>query len=405
MDGLKAKSEVLAQLFSLWQPSRKFEKVSIKHALGRITSEPVHARFTLPVKRASGMDGVAVISERFAQGIPDTSHWSLDIDYARADTGDDFDDRFDAVIPIEKVTFTENGKPLFNVETPVVPGIGVRSAGCWVQEGELLIDAHKPLRATDLAALALGGIAEVSVITKPVIGYIPTGSELVPVGVTPARGQNVDSNSILLDCLLREIGAEPLILPIVHDNRQQLEENLQQALKRTDVLIIGGGTSKGCEDLCADLLKKQGNVICHGVAVAPGRPLCLALIDGKPVINLPGPPVAAFYGFDWCIRAIICQWLSIPLPQRKKVMATLTEDFPCPDQISFMRRANLRRNEQGEIEASPLGMGKSIPQMLCTDALYITVPGEGDHKKGSQIEVELLREEFQSDFDPIPLSL
>lgn len=393
MNALITKSEVLARLFSLWTPPRKSEKIPVEQALGRVTAEPVYARFTLPVKRASGMDGVAIISGRFSQGIPDTSGWLVNIDYVRADTGDDFDDRFDAVIPIEKVTFTENGTPQFDVETPIAPGTNVRGAGVWVREGEMLVDALRQLGSVELAALTMGGIAEVSVIKKPSVGYIPTGSELVPANTTPARGQNVNSNSILLDALLREAGAQPLIFPIVRDNQQQLEDQLLSALKQSDILMIGGGSSKGGEDFCADLLKKYGEVICHGVAAAPGKPLCLALIDGKPVINLPGPSLAAFYGFDWCVRAIIGHWLGIPLPQRRKIKVTLTEDLCCSERMSIMYRANLRHNERGEIEALPLAMGgNSIPQALCTDAVYVSTPGEGTHKKGEQIEMELLRE-------------
>ncbi|MDR1530349.1 MAG: molybdopterin molybdotransferase MoeA [Burkholderiales bacterium] len=397
MRTLISKANVLARLFALWQPPEKNERIPIEQAFGRVTAEPMDARLTLPVKRASAMDGFAVIAERFKNGIPDTSTWVLGVDYVRADTGDDFDDCFDAVIPIEKISFAANNTPIFNVETPLATGTGVRGAGAWTKEGERLIDARLPLRAVDLAALTLGGITEITVVSKPTVAFIPTGSELVPPGAIPARGQNVNSNSILLDCLLREVGAEPLIFPIVHDKWRELEDNLAQALARSDIVVIGGGSSKGGEDFCADLLKKHGEVICHGVAAAPGRPLCLALIDGKPVINLPGPALAAFYGFDWCIRAIVCRWLGIPLPQRKKVTVTLTEDLVCSEKMSIMYRAYLRRNDNGSLEATPLSMGgTSTPRALCADVIYISTPGEGTHKRGTQIEVELLREETAS---------
>ncbi|MDR3114743.1 MAG: hypothetical protein LBU25_04400, partial [Treponema sp.] len=293
------RKEVLEELFALWNPPFNIETVPLEEARGRITAQALYSRLTLPLVRSSNGDGIAVCSAAFAEGPPDTSAWIEGNDYVRADTGDDFDDRFDAVIMIELVGFDGEGRIFLPPELRVVPGLNISGTGNSVMEGELLLEKALPIRACDLGALALGGLRDVPVVKKPLVAFIPTGSELIPAGQLPKRGQNIDTNSILARHMLLEMGAEPLILPIVKDDPELLKQALEQALDVADVVIINGGSSKGAEDYNARLLAEQGSLICHGVNAAPGRPLCMALIGQKPVVNLAGPMVAAYFGLDW----------------------------------------------------------------------------------------------------------
>ncbi len=389
---LPSKAEVLNKLFSQWQPPERTETVPLAQAFGRVTAETLKARFDLPVVRASMMDGVAVDSTRFQNGAPDTSSWQEGADYVRADTGDDFDDCFDAVIAVEQVTFLDGGGLRIDDDVDVQANMRIRGVGSWVKKGSELVQAHTLLRAVDIAALAMGGIDNVPVIRKPVVAFVPSGSELVSPGTVPQRGQNINSNSLMLEQLLREAGAQPLILPIVRDDQQQLAQTLVRALQQADIVVIGGGSSKGGEDFCAEMLKEQGELITHGVAAAPGRPLCMVLIDGKPVVNLPGPVIAAFYGFDWCLQAMVGAWLGVAMPQRRKANAQLTEELSCSDKMSMMYRLSLCKNEQGILEATPMKLGASgTAQVLCADGIYISTPGESVHEKGATITVELLQ--------------
>jgi molybdopterin molybdotransferase/putative molybdopterin biosynthesis protein len=340
------------------------------------------------------MDGVAVRSVCFQEGMPDTSQWKLGIDFVRADTGDDFDDAFDAVIAIEEVTFPENGGIAINPQVQPVCGMNVKPCGADVKKGTLLIKKGTVLTAADLSAIAMGGHAQIPVVKKPHVSFMPTGSELVPAGSELQRGQNFDSNSIMVGQMLREMGAVPILHPIVRDDPESLEKAFDELLGQSDMVLINAGTSKGGEDYCARLLEKRGKVLFHGVAAVPGRPMSMAVIDGKPVVNLSGPPFAAFYSMDWAVRAIICRMLGLPVPVREKIRAVLTADFQAPP-LSLMAAFRIERNDNGDYlaEQIPLRGPKSAGSaaVLTANAIYVTTPGEKPMKAGEQIELELTR--------------
>ncbi|MDV3425802.1 MAG: molybdopterin molybdotransferase MoeA [Bacillota bacterium] len=392
----KTKEEALSLLFEKYHPKKQIEIVPVSEAINRVPAQNIYSCNTLPVERASMMDGIAVSSSCFKNGIPDTSGWIEGREYERADTGDDFDDRYDAVIAIEDVSFDEPGRLKLNGELSVKVGTGVKARGSLIKEGDSVLKIGMPIRPGDLAALVLGGITEVLVIKKPVAAFIPTGSELVSAGTKPHRGQNVDSNSIMARHMLLEMGAEPLCYPIVKDNPECIESALDKSLKEADIVIINGGSSKGEEDFTLKVMRSRGEVLLHGVTAGPGRPMGLAVIEGKPVINLPGPSIAAYYGLDWCIRAIVSKCLGLPVIKRQRVSAVLTEDMPCPKQISFLCKVNVKKAEDGIYTASPIPFKTaSIGMCLGTNAQFVSEIGEGNYKKGDIIFVELLcSEEF-----------
>ena len=133
----------------------------------------------------------------------------------------------------------------------------------------------------------------VPVRRKPRVAFIPTGSELVPAGVRPLRGQNVDANSLMVKHMLAAYGAEPLMFPIVKDDPQALEEAFAEALAAADLVVINGGSAVGKEDFNVRMIEERGKVIHHYIAAVPGRPMMLAVANGKPVVDLPGPALAA----------------------------------------------------------------------------------------------------------------
>jgi molybdopterin molybdotransferase/putative molybdopterin biosynthesis protein len=262
--------------------------------------------------------------------LPDTSAWVAGKDYVRADTGDDFDDRFDAVIRVEDVELDANGILHIKKTVTVEPDSMVNPKGAMLKEGDILHAKGTPLRSFDLSTLAAGGITRVPVLRKPRVAFIPTASELVSAGTMPGRGQIIDSNSVLARFVIAELGGEPVLLPIVKDDPQALEQALDEALSTADIVIVNGGSSKGLEDFNTRLLAGRGELLCHGVAAAPGRPLSATIVDGKPVINAPGPALALFYVLEWCINPLIARALDVPPRQRPIVQAVLAEDFARP---------------------------------------------------------------------------
>lgn len=391
------KETALKLVWEHWHPTQAKEMVSILDAFGRVLAEDQYSKVNLPVFRASMMDGIAVHSERFAEGIPKgTENWEFGVDYVRADTGDDFADGFDAVIAIENVKILENGGIEFTSEkVNVSKGVNIKPCGADVREGAFLVKAGTVLQAQDVAAIAMGGISEVPVVKKPRVAFLPTGSELIPVGGELSRGQNFDTNSLLIGRMLQEMGAEVILHPIVKDDPVLVREALEQLLFEADIILVGAGTSKGAEDYSVHVLEERGKMLFHGVAAVPGRPMSVTIIDGKPVANLSGPSFAAFHGMDWLVKALVSRALGISVPVREKVTATLTERFQFPPHHSVMASMKVVENEDGTYSATPVAVrgpkAAGSAAALTASGVYITKIGEQPHEEGSTIEVELLR--------------
>lgn len=399
MDGFPSREEALKDFFAAWEPTAEAtaaELVSLDEAVGRILARDLFSINTLPVVRASACDGIAVKSEAFANGLPDTSTWHLGEDYVRADTGDDFPDAYDAVIMIEKAALQPDGSVVLDDDVQVQPGTNVRPAGSTIKAGAPLMKAGLPIRPTDLATLAMGGVTMVPVRRKPRIAFIPTGSELVPAGIAPRRGQNVDTNSLMVKYLLHEYGAEPLIFPIVHDDEAALERAFTEALAIADAVVINGGSAVGEEDFNVRMIERRGRVVHHYIAAVPGRPLMMAVADDKPVIDLPGPTLAAYFGTQWCLQAIVARFLGIPVLHHPTVKARAAADVSCPPQMANIARVNLVRDED-----SPTGYtahflnfkAGDMAACMASNAQRVSPLGERGFAAGDIIDVELLRSE------------
>lgn len=394
IEELLTKEEALSLLFDRWSPSPETEIVPLEQALGRVLSKDQFACYTLPMVRAAMMDSVALRSSDFTSGAPDTSCWERGVQYELADMGDDFDDRFDAVVAVEDVTFPPEGGIRIREGVSVVPGDGIRGAGSTVREGDLLLQKGCRVVPTDLGVLAMGGIEQVPVFHCPVVALIPTGSELVPLGEIPQRGQNIDSNSIMLRHMIREMGAEPLCYPIVKDIPNCMSVVLEDALSKADLIVVNAGSSKGEEDFSTRLLRGTGTFLFHGVRAVPGRPLSISLAGNTPVINIPGPPMAAFNAADWCLRSVISRYLQTTEETRVHVRAILTDSMDAPPLLRFTTRVNVFRID-GTVFANPLSREKdSTAKTMAANGVYISPVGAGRLEKGCQIEVELLRGGF-----------
>ena len=141
-DNAATREFALQELCSLWNPARTTENVSLDKAFGRVTAEEVTALHNLPVVRSSKRDGIAVRAADFAQGTPCTQGWRRGVNFAQADTGDDFPDDFDAVVARERFEFNEAGEPVFVDDLePLKAGDGINPAGSIIKAGEMAVPA------------------------------------------------------------------------------------------------------------------------------------------------------------------------------------------------------------------------------------------------------------------------
>ncbi|SHH97525.1 molybdopterin molybdotransferase [Sporobacter termitidis DSM 10068] len=384
------RDEAVALLKKEWTVNRETKWISLREAAGRVTAKPVFSVNSMPVCRTSQFDGIAVKSENFIDGVPDTSGWVKGADYAQADTGDDFPDEFDTIIAVEDIYYDKGGKLCFSDDFVFEKGDGIRKAGTAVEENDLLVDAHTRLTAVHLPVLALGGIYQLEVIKKPKVVYIPTGSELINVGIKPERGQNIEANGLMVSEFLKQWGAEPSCYPIIKDKPAELEQALDSALNVADIVLINGGSSKGAEDFNATLLQRKAAVYRHGIKAIPGKPVAIAIIGGKPVVNLPGPTLATFLALDWCVSGLVHHYLGLNMPVRPKMKATLEKALEKrPDYEMFYRFVLTEKN--GRYYAGPIGRDKSVPYaLLKADAMLIAPIGASGYAAGEEIEVELL---------------
>jgi molybdopterin molybdotransferase len=389
---LTTKDDALAALIDNWHPQQKTESIPLEHAKDRILANDTYAKYTLPVVRAAMMDSVALRSSDFEFGKPDTLNWTRGVEYDMADMGDDFNDRYDSAIAVENVSFSKDGKISILEGAVVKAGIGIKQKGSTVREGELLFRKGHRLTSCDLAVLAMGGYKHAEVIKKPVVAVIPTGSELIARGERPKRGQNIEANTVMLAAMLDDVGAEAVCFPIISDDPAKLVSVIKEALSEADIVVINGGSSKGEEDFATRMLKGQGHFLFHSVAAAPGKPLSITVKDNKPVINLPGPPPAAFNVAEWCLNAVIAHFLKQPVITRRKVKAVLTETLDTPAHMAFTLRLYLTKNSDVTYLAKPIQMGcDSVVRMMAADAIFISPIGYDKFEKGAEIEVELLR--------------
>lgn len=381
--------EMLEKLFEIWQPELEKEYIPLKEVFGRITAESLYSVNDLPVYRASRMDGIAVRSKDFENGIPDTSKWQLGKEFVYADTGDDFPDEYDAVIAIEEVEINEIGI-IISPEVTVEKNQMVRQKGETLAKGEFLMPAHTKLNSMGLALLAMGGIAEVPVLRKPKVAFIPTGNELVSPGICLQRGENVDANSVMIEADLLSFGAQPIVYPIVKDKRQELKGILENAMEKSDIVIVNAGSSMGSEDYSVAIMSELGEILQHGIASAPGYPIAFALIKGKPVINLPGPTIAAFCGMDWAVREMVNHALRQSRFKRETVKAVLTEDVNKWPPVEMYFRLLLTQDGE-KYYAQPIPRNASgYVSMVQANGLHIAPLGLKGYEKGQEIEVELL---------------
>lgn len=391
-DNLPSREDVFSQIVETWHFERQTESVLLEQAKGRVCANDMCSSVTLPVVRSSMADGVAVISKLFKGGIPDTSAWVLGEDFDRADTGDDFDDKFDAVIMIEDVDLTLDGKLTIHEGVPVKAGDKINGAGSTIKRGEVLARRNEILRTKTLAGLAMGGHTNVHVQKKPIVAFIPTGSELIKPGTPLTRGKNYDSNSLLAKLTMEELGAEMLNYPIISDDKQKLKEAMDEALTRADIVVLNGGSSKGGEDFTSQLLHESGKNICHGAAMTPGKPICVSIINDKLVINLPGPFMAAYNGMEWFLNMAISHYLGQPRRLRPTVRVTLTEDIKGTKDISLLCAIDVTRKRDGSGYWGTPYFIRQLPmwRAIAANAQYMTILGGEGFSKGSEIEVELL---------------
>ncbi len=214
----------------------------------------------------------------------------------------------DAVVMIEHTELTDRQHgPFIKVHRIVAPGQHIAYAGSDIARGETLLRRGTVIGSREIGMLAACGLAQVPVVRKPRVGVLSTGDELVTPGAPLEPAQVYDSNGAILAAAISEVGGEPVSYGSFPDDSVQLERALRRALGECDMVVLSGGTSKGAGDLSHRVVERLGKpgILVHGVALRPGKPVCLAVAEQKPIAVLPGFPTSAIFTFHAFVAPVI----------------------------------------------------------------------------------------------------
>ncbi|MBI2359333.1 MAG: molybdopterin biosynthesis protein [Deltaproteobacteria bacterium] len=377
--------------------SLESEAVRVDEALHRITSEPVFARISSPHYHAAAMDGICVRAEdtfgatefapkRLRRASPDVATGGS---FGYVDTGNALPLWANAVIMIEKVRQIDDGT--VEICESVAPWHHVRLVGEDVVATELLLPRSHRLRPYDLGALLAAGHTTVQVKARPTVAILPTGDELIEPGDEATPGAVIEFNSSVLAAFVREWGGEPVRLRRVGDDPALLRAALRQALEQNHIVAIIAGSSAGERDFTAEVIAQEGELLVHGIDVMPGKPAALGVVNGKPVLGIPGYPVSAVVIAREILHAVVERLLGSAPQSRPTARALVPKKIPSQLGMEEFVRVTLGRVGSNLI-AVPLARGAGVITTMVRADGFLRIPSlvEGINA-GDEVEVELLR--------------
>lgn len=392
------------------------ELVNVASAAERVTAEAVWARLSSPHYHASAMDGYAVRAQDTV-GATETNPLQLALveqgheaggkraGGARAvNTGQPLPDWANAVIMIEHTqAIMEDGKQTaIEIRAATAPWQHVRPMGEDMVATELVLPANHRLRPVDLGALAGSGNHQVTVYRRPRVAIIPTGSELVApeeAGESvPQAGQIVEYNSIVLAAQVEAWGGEATRWSIIPDDFEAICEATSAAAVDHDLVLVNAGSSAGSKDYTADVVQALGTLLVHGVAVRPGHPVIIGLLDAAqgsrqetPVIGVPGYPVSAALTGEIFVEPLLARWQGQQPYEAPELEATLTRKVMShTGDDDYLRVAVGQVGER--VMATPLSRGAGVISSLVRADGIVRIPRFSEGlDAGAPVTVHLYR--------------
>lgn len=379
---------------------RGTERVSLRQAYRRVLAADVVAPEDLPEFDKSTVDGYAVraadrpgslqVIGEVEMGRPPEFAIRLG-EAARIPTGGMLPEGADAVIMLEDTRLRD--ERTVEATRGTVQGENVIRRAEDVSRGAVVLHQGTRLRPQDVGLLAGIGVVEVEVFLQPRVAVLATGDEIIPPDRRPAPGQVRDINTYTISALVQQEGGVPQIYEIIPDDRERLLGTLQAARATSDLVLVSGGSSVGEKDAVGWAINAMGKpgIIVHGVNIKPGKPTILGVVDGTPVIGLPGHPVSGMVIFDVFVRPVLRAQTGRTPPRDlgRIVQARMARRVPAAGGREDHVRVTLEERE-GTLWAIPqLGKSGIITTMTRADGLVVVPPGQGGVAEGEEVAVEL----------------
>ena len=367
------------------------ETVPLDEALGRVTAEPIWAKISSPHYHAAAMDGFALrAADTFEASDRSPSQLSKE-QIEQVDTGDALPDWADAIVPIEAVEIVGDREAIL-LRAAIHPWSNVRAMGEDMVATEMILPAGHQLRPVDLGAAAGSGHDQLVVRRKPRVAVIPTGSELVPPGTIPEPGQIIEYNSLVLAAQLEKWGAAPTRLPVVRDSLEEIRAAVSKAAGEFDLILLNAGSSAGSEDHSAAVVESLGELLVHGVAIRPGHPVILGMVNHEvPIIGVPGYPASAALTGEIFVQPLIRRWLGLPESDKRQIEAVLTRKVHSSLGDDEYLRVSVGMVGDRTV-AAPLSRGAGVITSLVRADGIVEIPaGIQGYAAGTHVQVRLYR--------------
>ena len=383
------------------------ESVPVNRSLNRILAEDVRAETSVPSFAKAAMDGFAVVAEDTFGASPTNPSLLRLIgeskigespttllhkgETAAIATGAPLPQGANAVVMLENTKRLDTGD--VEIHSPVAPSENVAQVGEDVKQGTVVLETGRKLKPPDLGLLVALARTTVDVVRKPRVGVLSTGNELSDTG-SSAPGKIADVNRPMLMAMIEECGGMPVDLGIAKDVTEQISRKLKEGLRTADLVLVTAGTSVGKGDLVPDIVNTLGKpgMLVHGIAMRPSLPTGLAVVDGKPLVSLPGFPVSAMFAFSTFVQPLIVKMLGTEPDPQPRIKARSTKRIVgVPGFRTFVRV--LVKEEEGKLIAEPLRTPGSGVLTTLTRANGIVVVPESieGFDEGAEVDVQLFR--------------
>lgn len=385
-------AEARQQFLDLLSPLDRSETVDLTAARGRVLAADVTAQRNVPHYDRAAMDGWAVrsadthgASHRTPRELTVSETEAVaDGEAVRVHTGSAIPEGADAVVMIED---SDRHGDRLEVQTAVAEGRHVGAAGEDLEAGEVALRAGAPITPSAMALLASLEVSSIEVVERPSVAVIPTGEELVETD--PAPGEVIETNGLMVTQYVESWGANANYRDIVTDDPAALEDALLADLD-ADLLVTTGGSSVGARDYLPEVIEDIGDLLVHGVAVQPGHPVGLGLIDETPLVMLPGYPVSCVVNAHLFVRPAIRTlggYRELPDPTRE---VELTEKITSTDGRRTITRVTLEQTGDTWLATPTMTSGAGIlSSMAQTDAIVVVPESVEGYNKGATVTAEI----------------